>query len=443
MKSRLLLFAVSLLYSIFSYSTLAASREAQTKPNSNELEDTFRALQKRLETLSNETGTNELLRLHFRSVKAQIEAEWARSTLREPSELSETYELISTIQAGFQSEASEWDAYLDGRRSLLMSYISAYDQSVQYYFLGLPKDWDPAKTYPLFLELHGAGNPHPLSRIAKKLGSTPQAEDSQGYTVPKVYAEIDRSGYWVYPFCRGNMGYREIAEVDVLETYDHIHKLFSIDPNRRYLYGFSMGGGGTWRIAQRTPDRWAAACSFAPSVHRDENTRYLVSNLIQVPFKIMTGSEDFLLPDYHKILGKLEAAGVPKPDARIIPGLPHHYLMDLQAEGVEWLKQFTRKRPDAFVFTTDDDLPESSRTKRTSVNECWGVTLKRIHPEARFARAKVSRENQVLTIETTGASSISLDFSEPDGLGMKGYLTIVLNGITVYQGDSKPLSFDI
>jgi len=406
----------------------------------------YRNLQDRLATLTSAPNIHPLFRLHLQSVKSQVETQWARTSLQvvdDSRQALETIDYFQQLLLGFHADAADWQAYRDGRRSLLVSYVSPYDQSIQYYFLGLPKDWDEHRAYPLFFELHGSGNPHPLARLARKLGAEVAAEDLLGYVAPKVYAEIDRSGYWVYPFCRGNLGYRDIAEIDVLETYDHAHRLFKIDPNRRYLYGFSMGGGGTWRIAQRTPGRWAAACSFAPSIRRDEDTSYLVGNLKQLPYKLMTGSDDFLMPDYMKILQKLADAGVPQPEARIIPNLPHRYLMDLQEEGIEWLKQFTRKRPDMFTFTTDEDLPQAIRTRRPCVNECWGVTLNLDHPTARFARAEVSRKSQTLTINTTGASSVSLDFSEPDGLGMTGDITIIINGTTTYQGEAKPLSFDI
>ncbi len=431
------------LYLLFSYMCWSAPAENTDPLKRTTVEQSFQAIQERLRVLLDEAEGNEWLSRHFRSVKAQIEAEWARSTLQPTAELAETMQHLQSIEAGLRTDAAEWQAYLDGRRSLLVSYTSPYDQSVQFYFLGLPEDWDPSKRYPLYFELHGSGNPHPLSRIAKKLGSTAQAEDSQGYTMPKVYAEIDRSGYWVYPFCRGNLGYRDIAEVDVLETYDHVHELLKIDPDRRYLYGFSMGGGGTWRIAQRTPDRWAAACSFAPSLRNDHDSDHLVANLKLLPYKVMTGTEDFLFPDYHTILKKLQVAEVSNVEARAIDGLSHRYLMELQTEAVEWLKQHQRARSDHFTFTTENDSPPRSRAARPRTNRCWGVSLQIDRPSHSQATATVKRDQQTLSIDTKGAKQVQLDFSSPDGLGITGEVSIVLNGEPVYQGESKPLSFEI
>ena len=55
-------------------------------------------------------------------------------------------------------------------------------------------------------------------------------------------------GYHIAPWGRGNLSYRDIGEQDVYEAINDIEKNFNIDQNRKYLYGFSMGGGGTWSI---------------------------------------------------------------------------------------------------------------------------------------------------------------------------------------------------
>ena len=107
------------------------------------------------------------------------------------------------------------------------------------------------------MNLHGAGPASPLHYVAVI---------SQG-VIPGFLAQ---AGYYVMPYGRGNSSYRDIGEIDVLESYDDMHRTFKIDPDRRYLYGFSMGGSGTWRIARRTPDRWAAVApcgAGGPGVH--------------------------------------------------------------------------------------------------------------------------------------------------------------------------------
>ena len=45
----------------------------------------------------------------------------------------------------------------------------------------------------------------------------------------------------------------------LLATIDSIQGEFSIDPDRYYIMGLSMGGYGTWDLITRHPNRWAAA----------------------------------------------------------------------------------------------------------------------------------------------------------------------------------------
>ena len=44
-----------------------------------------------------------------------------------------------------------------------------------------------------------------------------------------------------------------------LDILAEVEKDYRIDPCRVYLTGISMGGYGTWSLAARYPDRWAAS----------------------------------------------------------------------------------------------------------------------------------------------------------------------------------------
>ena len=43
-----------------------------------------------------------------------------------------------------------------------------------------------------------------------------------------------------------------------LMGFDNVTKEYSADPQRTYLTGLSMGGFGTWALANKYPKRWAA-----------------------------------------------------------------------------------------------------------------------------------------------------------------------------------------
>ena len=49
----------------------------------------------------------------------------------------------------------------------------------------------------------------------------------------------------------------------LIELIEHIIETYQVDPARIYVTGASMGGGGTWELAQRRPDLVAAAFPMA------------------------------------------------------------------------------------------------------------------------------------------------------------------------------------
>ncbi len=374
-------------------------------------------------------GLHPLFRRHLESVEAMVADDWERITpLREsePAKVRESLGYYRDLLSGLAADAGEWGAYLDGRRSLLIAYRSEHDGTVQHYMLGLPRDWDEAKRYPLFFELHGAGSNHPLNGPASRLGAKLKAQNLAGYDTPKVYAEIERSGFWVYPFGRGNSGYRGVGRIDVLEAYDDAHRLVKIDANRRYIYGFSMGAGGTYTLAMRTPSRWAAASSFAGGGRADPGSD-LPGNLSQVPFKILCGTEDTrAMQGYAAITEEMQRRGI-KIEARTIAGLGHQYTGELQKEMIDWLKTHVRRRPERFSFVAEENL----------TNECWGVRLEVDEAAKTPARAEVRIEGRTVHLQTTGAKGVSLDFSETDGLGLSGDVVVVHNGREAYRGPAK------
>ena len=64
---------------------------------------------------------------------------------------------------------------------------------------------------------------------------------------------------YIEPHGRGNAQYIGIGERDVLRCLQEAKARFSVDDDRVYLTGESMGGHGTWAIASRNPHLFAAA----------------------------------------------------------------------------------------------------------------------------------------------------------------------------------------
>ena len=389
----------------------------------------FRALWTRLDELL-VVPVHPLFERHLRSVRALTQAERARmETYRTNTALVlETVEQVRSTLEGFNADAALWPAYLDGRRSLLFAFSSPRDASLQSYYVTLPKEYDANKrrddqaAFPMFVELHGAGNPHPMAWLSSGLSGKAKAMDLLGYESPKNYASVQRAGYHVQPFGRGNSRYRDIGETDVWEALADFAKSFKTDPDRHYLFGFSMGGAGTWALGSRTPDRWAALAVFGASPDTSESIG-LARNLSYVPVWHWAGTEDFFAaPNFDAFNVELKSQGVPLTFSST-PNLGHVYLMDKQKEGVEWLTKHVRKRPSRFTFIAD--TPEHRGV--------WGVTVDKAMPGAGLASFECVVVGSTVRIRSHGTKGLDVRLGS-QGLQMTGAVSVSWNGKPVYRG---------
>ncbi|NLG13001.1 MAG: hypothetical protein GX561_02205 [Lentisphaerae bacterium] len=145
------------------------------------------------------------------------------------------------------------------------SHIATTDEGTLNYRFLQPKNQQPGKQYPLVLFLHGAGergedNHIQLIHVVKKFLDEQIAEQ---YPCFVLVPQCPEGQQWVNtPWgihkhdLPTNMS-KPLAAVNQL--LDEMLLNYPIDPSRIYLMGISMGGYGTWDLAMRTPQRFAAA----------------------------------------------------------------------------------------------------------------------------------------------------------------------------------------
>lgn len=113
------------------------------------------------------------------------------------------------------------------------------------YLLYLPQAYaDDEKKWPLILFLHGAGERGDDLELVKQHGPPKivVARDDFPFVVVSPQCPVDR--WW---------------DTEVLSALlDDVVAQHRIDEDRIYLTGLSMGGFGTWSLAVRQPDRFAA-----------------------------------------------------------------------------------------------------------------------------------------------------------------------------------------
>lgn len=103
------------------------------------------------------------------------------------------------------------------------------------------------------------------------------------------------------------MGWPEL-EIDVLGMLDEVLQQHRGDPTRQYLSGVSYGGFGTWHLASRHPERFAAIAPVVGYGHPDLMAPIAAARL---PIWCFAGGRDGAVPAkyFYPGLNRLEALG--------------------------------------------------------------------------------------------------------------------------------------
>jgi len=140
------------------------------------------------------------------------------------------------------------------------------------YRLFVPEGYDASRSYPLILYLHSSGGIGDDNKA--------QIEPAVSVLVSPVVQDVEKSFVLVPQSPAGvqwvnvsfdstpfrNYHQDDIPESDgmkmVLEVLTRLQSEYSIDPERLYVMGSSMGGSGTWDIVTRHPHTFAAAITI-------------------------------------------------------------------------------------------------------------------------------------------------------------------------------------
>lgn len=209
--------------------------------------------------------------------------------------------------------AQAWAAEVDPAAFHKRVYQDAAGKTLPYR-LFVPKDYDPARKYPLVLFLHGAGergtDTDRLFVHKSCFGwATPESQAKNPcFVVAPQCPENDqwtRVENWSVPVYRQPDAPTEALRL-VMELVPALQKEFSLDPNRLYATGLSMGGYGTWELLSRRPGLFAAAVPICGGV---DETKAAV--LARTPVWIFHGAKDGVVLPVHsrRIAAELRKAG--------------------------------------------------------------------------------------------------------------------------------------
>ncbi len=188
-------------------------------------------------------------------------------------------------------------------------YLLAAANEILPYRLYVPSGYNGTRSFPLIIALHGLGGTEDavFESYSKVL---PPLAESHGYIVaaPLGY-RVDGSYGWGLgnpPPDPAAKRTQELSEQDVMQVLQRVREQYKIDDRRIYLMGHSMGAIGTWKIAPKYPDVWAAIAPISGSGAPDTLER-----IRNVPEIIVHGDNDptVNVSGSRRMVEKLKALG--------------------------------------------------------------------------------------------------------------------------------------
>lgn len=172
------------------------------------------------------------------------------------------------------------------------------------YFLMQPEGYDPARSYPLVVALHGVS---PRIYAAEALASP---AFRRAYPVFVMVPIAPPRAFWATPENPAYRMQRMIPYPDhlpqIMAGIDAVAASYPIDPRRVYIVGHSMGGAGVMGALQRYPERFAAGIASAGLWDAAE------TRAVDDPIWILHGTADPVMPYAHSraLAVELRARGV-------------------------------------------------------------------------------------------------------------------------------------
>jgi len=171
--------------------------------------------------------------------------------------------------------------------------LGEYQGRLQPYAIYVPRKPMPPQGYGMTLLLHSLSAPY-----NQYLGSRNQSQ----------FGERGSGSIVITPEGRGPDGfYDSYAGADTFEVWADVASRYQLDPAWTVITGYSMGGIGTFKLAEQFPDLFARA---QPTVG-DSSDNNLIPSLRNIPVLMWNAATDELVPEtsYYPTAQALDAAG--------------------------------------------------------------------------------------------------------------------------------------
>jgi poly(3-hydroxybutyrate) depolymerase len=171
---------------------------------------------------------------------------------------------VALAEAALASVSGGKDPFTGKTGDFKRHYLFQEAGEIMPYRVYVPTSYKADRAYPLIIALHGNGLTEDYFFTGAQAEMTKLAEE-RGYIVAAPLGYRVDGGYG------RNNGSRsaeeapkiELSEKDVMHVLDLMKRDYRVDPDRIYVAGHSMGGGGAWFLAPRYPQIWASLATFA------------------------------------------------------------------------------------------------------------------------------------------------------------------------------------
>jgi predicted esterase len=280
-----------------------------------------------------ENSDNKFLKLHCQSILDVINAKYELS-VSDSEFIKKTY--VAFNKSSDPSNAKNLSTYLKRERPFIFAWVSPTDGEISLTKFKPPKNWDPEKEYPLYIELHGLWS----------VASNTIEFMTNPYLNSPSHSFAYEDGYLLAPWGRGNLWYEGISETDIWECIDFLKENVKVDPSRMYLNGHSMGGYGAWYIASRSFETWAAMGIHAGALeYKFGNVNPSVAESFKnLPIYFVCGTQDELLEFNQIAYQMLSDAGNTNLKFVTFEG-GHEYIQTNVENMYLWMKKFINPTP--------------------------------------------------------------------------------------------------
>ncbi|GEM_PF-3744544 len=328
--------------------------------------------------------------------------------------------------------------------SFVRAYRSEDDGICQPYHIDVPADYGGVEKYPLIVYLHG---------------SAPGVTKDKwmdwalyyGHKKPGLRTGVLEKFIQVSPYGRGNSSYEGLGEKDVLEVIKDVSKNYSIDENRIYIKGHSMGAKGAVMLGMHYPGLFAGGAymsGYSGSWRKNkteeiENQLYethapvlWLENGMHLPSMFVHGKADTTINYKESIImhEKMQALGYDS-QIKLYPKVGHMgFPKELGGEIAEFFLKYKKENwPKTLVFTTNT----------LNYNSSFWFELCGFQKIGQFARVKAVVEGNTIDLELSNVEDFKITVSEAL-VDMKKEIKVRINGTSVIEKvlpESKVIRF--